>query len=86
MALSGNLGFVPLDEVLRLLTRSDQHGAIDVWGQDVRGRIFISRKGIGLATISDDKDLHRHLVNSGYVDDAYLGSIASGNASRRQCA
>ncbi len=81
MALSGNLGFVPLDEVLRLLTRSDQQGAIDVWGQDVRGRIFISRKGIGLATISDDKELHRHLVNSGYVDEAYLSSIEAGTTT-----
>ena len=81
MALSGNLGFVPLDEVLRLLTRSDQQGAIDVWGQDVRGRIFISRKGIGLATISDDKELRRHLVNSGYVDEGYLNSIEAGTTT-----
>ena len=81
MALSGNLGFVPLDEVLRLLTRSDQQGAIDVWGQDVRGRIFISKKGIGLATISDDKELRRHLVNSGYVDEAYLNSIEAGSTT-----
>lgn len=81
MALSGNLGFVPLDEVLRLLTRSDQQGAIDVWGQDVRGRIFISKKGIGLATISDDKELRRHLVNSGYVDEAYLSSIEAGSTT-----
>jgi hypothetical protein len=81
VALSGNLGFVPLDEVLRLLTRSDQQGAIDVWGQDVRGRIFISKKGIGLATISDDKELRRHLVNSGYVDEAYLSSIEAGSTT-----
>jgi hypothetical protein len=81
VALSGNLGFVPLDEVLRLLTRSDQQGAIDVWGQDVRGRIFISKKGIGLATISDDKELRRHLVNSGYVDEAYLTSIEAGSTT-----
>lgn len=81
MALSGNLGFVPLDEVLRLLTRSDQQGAIDVWGQDVRGRIFISKKGIGLATISDDKELRRHLVNSGYVDEADLSSIEAGSTT-----
>ena len=81
VALSGNLGFVPLDEVLRLLTRSDQQGAIDVWGQDVRGRIFISKKGIGLATISDDKELRRHLVNSGYVDEEYLNSIEAGSTT-----
>jgi hypothetical protein len=81
LALSGNLGFVPLDEVLRLLTRSDQQGAIDVWGQDVRGRIFISKKGIGLATVSDDKELGRQLINSGYVDEASLSSIATGSTT-----
>jgi hypothetical protein len=81
VALSGNLGFVPLDEVLRLLTRADQSGAVDVWGQDVRGRIFITRKGVGLATTSDDKELRRHLVNSGYVDEAALAGIDSGSST-----
>ena len=81
MALSGNLGFVPLDEVLRLLTRSDQQGSVDVWGQDVRGRIFVNKKGIGLATTCDDKELRRHLVNSGYVDEAFLVSVDSGSAT-----
>ena len=81
MALSGNLGFVPLDEVLRLLTRSDQQGSVDVWGQDIRGRIFINKKGVSLATTCDDKELRRHLVNSGYVDDAALASIDSGSTT-----
>lgn len=81
MALSGNLGFVPLDEVLRLLTRSDQQGSVDVWGQDVRGRIFVNKKGIGLATTCDDKELRRHLVNSGYVDEAFLASVDSGSST-----
>jgi len=49
VALSGNLGFVPLDEVLRLLTRSDQRGSVDVRGEDIRGRIFICKKGISIA-------------------------------------
>ena len=47
----------------------------------MRGRIFISKKGIGLATISDDKELRRHLVNSGYVDEAYLSSIEAGSTT-----
>jgi hypothetical protein len=81
VALSGNLGFVPLDEVLRLLTRADQSGSVDVWGQDVRGRIFINRKGVGLATTCDDKELRRHLVNSGYVNEADLAGIDSGSGT-----
>lgn len=81
MALSGNLGFVPLDEVLRLLMRSDQRGSVEVRGEDIRGRVFVARKGIALATTAEDRDLHKHLVNSGYVDDAFLRRVASGEAT-----
>jgi Domain of unknown function (DUF4388) len=81
VALSGNLGFVPLDEVLRLLMRSDQRGAVEIRGEDIRGRIFVGKRGIGLATTSEDRDLHAHLVNSGYVDDEFLRGVASGKAN-----
>jgi hypothetical protein len=81
VALSGNLGFVPLDEVLRLLTRSDQRGSVDIRGEDVRGRIFIGKKGISLATTAEDRDLHKHLVNSGYVDDSFLRKVVTGEAT-----
>ena len=81
MALSGNLGFVPLDEVLRLLMRSDQRGSVEVRGEDVRGRIFVGKKGIALATTVEDRDLHKHLVNSGYVDDAFLRKVVSGETT-----
>ncbi len=81
MALSGNLGFVPLDEVLRLLMRSDQRGAVEIRGEDVRGRIFIGKKGISLATTAEDRDLHKHLANSGYVDDAFLRRVVSGEST-----
>jgi hypothetical protein len=79
MPLSGNLGFVALDEVLRLLTRSDQQGSVDVRGEQVRGRIFITKGGIALATTSDDEGLHRLLVKSGLVEDDYLRSVESGD-------
>jgi hypothetical protein len=81
VALSGNLGFVPLDEVLRLLMRSDQRGSVEVRGEDVRGRIFVGKKGISLATTAEDRDLHKHLVNSGYVDDAFLRKVVSGQST-----
>jgi hypothetical protein len=81
VALSGNLGFVPLDEVLRLLMRSDQRGSVEVRGEDIRGRIFVGKKGISLATTAEDRDLHKHLVNSGYVDDAFLRKVASGEST-----
>ncbi|MET0566829.1 MAG: DUF4388 domain-containing protein [Acidimicrobiia bacterium] len=81
MALSGNLGFVPLDEVLRLLMRSDQRGSVEVRGEDIRGRVFVAKKGIALATTAEDRDLHKHLVNSGYVDDEFLRKVVSGESS-----
>jgi hypothetical protein len=81
VALSGNLGFVPLDEVLRLLMRSDQRGSVDVRGEDIRGRVFVGKKGIALATTAEDRDLHKHLVNSGYVDDVFLRKVVSGESS-----
>jgi len=81
VALSGNLGFVPLDEVLRLLMRSDQRGSVEVRGEDVRGRVYVGKKGISLATTAEDRDLHKHLVNSGYVDDGFLRKVAVGEAS-----
>lgn len=68
MSLSGNLGFVSLDEVLRLLTRSGQRGSVAVRGQGVEGRVFVTRGGITLATIDDDQGLQTLLLKSGLVE------------------
>jgi hypothetical protein len=81
VALSGNLDFVPLDEVLRLLTRAEREGSVNVRGDQANGRIFISRHGIGLATTSDDATLRSHLINSGYVDEAYLDGVETGETT-----
>ncbi|MEX0865296.1 MAG: DUF4388 domain-containing protein [Acidimicrobiia bacterium] len=80
MSLSGNLGFVSLDEVLRLLTRSKQRGAVDVRGEKVRGRVFVDRGGVSLATTFTDESLYRHLIKSGLIDSAKLGTISTGGA------
>ena len=81
MSLSGNLGFVSLDEVLRLLIRSNQKGLVDVRGQRVRGRIFVTQGGVALATTSNDEGLHRHLIKSSLVDDDFLLSVESGETT-----
>ncbi|MCZ6567795.1 MAG: DUF4388 domain-containing protein [Actinobacteria bacterium] len=81
VVLSGNLGFVSLDEVLRLLTRSNRKGSVNVRGQAVRGRIFVTRGGVALATTSDDEELHLHLIKSGLVDEDVLLSVASGETT-----
>jgi len=81
VSLSGNLGFVPLDEVLRLLTRSHQQGSVEVAGDGVRGRIFVGKGGIDLATTFDDDELGRHLINSRYADERTLSRVTSGETT-----
>lgn len=81
MFLSGNLGFVSLDEVLRLLNRSNRIGSVDVTGQAVRGRIFVTQGGVAMATTSNDEGLYRHLVKSGLVDEDSLLSVESGETT-----
>lgn len=81
MSLSGNLSFVALDEVLRLLSRSNQQGAVDVRGDGVRGRIYMGKRGIDLATTFDDDELRRHILNSGVADDGRIRAIESGSES-----
>lgn len=65
MSLSGNLGFVSLDEVLRLLNRSKQKGVVEVQGGNTRGRVFVDRGSVSLATTFTDEQLHEHLARSG---------------------
>jgi hypothetical protein len=72
------LGFVPVDEVLRMLTRSHQQGSVSVTGGGVRGRIFVGRSGVDLATTFNDDELHRHLVNSRCADGEALDRVTSG--------
>ncbi len=68
VSLSGNLGFVSLDEVLRLLTRSGQRGSVAVRGDGVTGRVYVTKSGISLATTMGDDGLRELLVKSGLGD------------------
>lgn len=78
MTLSGNLGFVPLDEVLRLLTRAGNAGVVEITNKETRGRIFVTGAGIALATTFDDQDLKDHLVSSGYLSSADAAASSAG--------
>lgn len=80
MTLSGNLGFVPLDEVLRLLARAGNAGVVEITNRETSGRIFVTGAGIGLATTFDDQDLKEHLISSGYVSPADAATSAGGRA------
>ncbi len=81
MSLSGNLGFVSIDEVLRLLTRSRQQGSVNVTGMGLHGRVFVGKGGVDLATTSDNDELHRHLVNAGYADEKALNRVTTGETT-----
>ena len=80
MSLSGNLDFVSLDEVLRLINRSHQEGCVNVAGNGFRGRVFVGGKGVDLATTHSDTELSRHLANSGLFDRETISGIESGRA------
>lgn len=84
MSLSGNLGFVSLDEVLRLLIRSKQQGAVEVRGRSVNGRVFVVSTGIDLATTLDDEVLREHLTRSGLVDESKLKAVEAGEITLAQ--
>lgn len=81
MSLSGNLGFVSIDEVLRLLTRSRQQGSVNVTGIGLHGRVFVGKGGVDLATTSDNDELHRHLINAGYADEKTLSRVTTGETT-----
>ena len=78
MSLSGNLGFVSLDEVLRLITRSKQSGAVDVKGDRIHGRIYVGRSGVSLATTYNNDTLRRHLAKSGVLTADQVREVAAG--------
>lgn len=78
MTLSGNLDFVPLDEVLRLLTRAGNDSALEITSANVSGRVFVTGKGIGLATTLSDGSLREHLISSGYISASDLAAIEAG--------
>ncbi len=81
MTLSGNLGFVPLDEVLRLLTRAGNDGMVQITNTTASGRIFVAGKGISLATTLADFGLREHLASSGYISLDDLDSVENGTHS-----
>ncbi len=86
MSLSGNLGFVSIDEVLRLLNRSAQSGSVEVQGPGFSARVFVETGGVSLATTTDDESLRRHLIQAGLVDEIYLRSIEGGSKAMQSLA
>lgn len=68
MSLSGKLDVFPLEEVLRLLARSQQNGCLRVDGE-AAGRIYMESGYLTYATVESDEILRDRLVAAGVVTE-----------------
>ncbi len=85
MALTGNLEVFPLQEVLRMLARSNKTGCLRINAGNVQGRVFIANGALTLATVSPDDAFRSQLINAGLMQDDDLrrldaegGNLAEG--------
>jgi hypothetical protein len=80
MSLSGKLEIFPLEEVLRLLSRSHQTGCLRVEGQGA-GRIYLTSGSITYAAVEADEALRAHLVSAGLVTEEGMSQVETSNGS-----
>ncbi len=71
MSLSGNLEIFPLEEVLRLLSRSHQSGCLRVEGH-AAGRVYMENGSVSYACIDPDDAFRSVLIANGLVTDESL--------------
>jgi hypothetical protein len=71
MSLSGNLEIFPLEEVLRLLSRSHQSGCLRVEGQ-AAGRVYLENGSVSYACVEPDDNFRSALIANGLVTDESL--------------
>lgn len=74
MSLSGKLEIFPLEEVLRLLARSQQDGCLRVEGSGA-GRIYIEGGFLTYATVEGDDATRDHLLASGIATEEGLSRL-----------
>jgi len=74
MSLSGKLDVFPLEEVLRLLARSQQNGCLRVDGESA-GRIYMEGGYLTYATVESDEVLRDRLVAAGVVTEEGLSRL-----------
>jgi len=70
MSLTGNIEVFPLQEVLRLLARSNKNGCLRVESGSVNGRIYLDNGALTLATVHSDRDMIEQLDAAGFVDES----------------
>lgn len=75
MSLSGNLSFVPLEEVLRLLSRANQRGMLEVRGEGVAGRVYFDLGGVTLATTLPDDELSARIRRSEAAEGEAMAAL-----------
>jgi hypothetical protein len=81
MSLTGHLDVFPLEEVLRLLSRSYKSGCLRIDTSEQHGRVYLESGSLSFATISTDDDFRRQLGASGLVtDDGLRMSEISGRS------
>jgi hypothetical protein len=78
MSLTGHLDVFPLEEVLRLLSRSYKTGCLRIDTPEQHGRVYVDSGSLSFATISSDDDFRRQLASSGLVSDEGLRSSEIG--------
>jgi hypothetical protein len=69
MSLTGHLDVFPLEEVLRLLSRSYKSGCLRIDTPEQHGRVYLESGSLSFATISTDDDFRRQVAASGLVND-----------------
>jgi Domain of unknown function (DUF4388) len=75
MSLTGHLDVFPLEEVLRLLSRSYKSGCLRIDTPEQHGRVYLESGSLSFATITTDDDFRRQLAASGLVSDDGLRTI-----------
>ncbi|HUO46928.1 MAG TPA: DUF4388 domain-containing protein [Acidimicrobiia bacterium] len=78
MSLTGHLDVFPLEEVLRLLSRSYKTGCLRIDTPDQHGRVYLDSGSLTFATIANDDDFRRQLSASGLVTEDGLRSTEIG--------
>lgn len=81
MSLTGDLQIFPLDEVLRLLARSQKSGCLRIDSAGLQGRVFLAGGSLTLATTVTDEDFRRQVVNAGLVSEDAFRQVEAGDAS-----
>lgn len=80
MSLSGELQIFPLDEVLRLLARSNQTGCLRVDGEGA-GSIYLVDGSLTYASTETDEVLREQLVAGGIVTADGIRQVATSNST-----